>query len=618
MVTAPFQVQKCMGGIGRSGRHQYYDSGTSLKVSLEASSLSSSPIQSLAQPCAIASHPSFHSRLSLSGNHKENQGSSTSLLFSSLRRPQKGQVFPSSNRSLLNQFLIILTFKMKSVAKIVLNITEALWGCTLDITDAYFHLPLSWWFQIFFAFVVDHQIYVFQYVPFGLSTAPWAFSRVVKPIKSHLHNRLIIIYSFLDNFCILHQSPSGLEKVTDIVLQLLQKLGFQVNFRKSILIPSQKIVYLGVLFHLDTLHLSLPEEKVQTILSRCEFTTQLSLSSRRQLESLVGLLNFASYLVPLGRLHLLPLISWMNTHTSTETKDLLIPLTEEFKNLLQIWKHPNYLRSRVPMSIPTPSLQLMTDASRKAWSGVLLPHRIRGKWSVQDKYHSTNWLELKAILLSLQKFLPLLQNKNVLIMTDNSTAVSCIRRQGSLSSRHLMSLTTELLRFCYRHNISLVPKHLSGNLNVLADQGSRLSPVSTEWSLDRHTFNWIWDQWGPFQVDLFATRFNKKIPTFISPCPDPSASGVNAFSLHWDRWNSIYLFPPTPIISEVVARLQSFQGRGVLIAPLYAGSGWFPILRHRARDQIPLPPYHNLSQVTAEGRVFHPNPGIYQLHVWIL
>ena len=100
LVTAPFQVQKCMGGIGRSGRHQYYDSGTSLKVSLASSSLSSPPIQSLAQPRAIASHPSFHSRLSLSGNHKENQGSSTSLLFSSLRRPQKGQIFPSSNRSL--------------------------------------------------------------------------------------------------------------------------------------------------------------------------------------------------------------------------------------------------------------------------------------------------------------------------------------------------------------------------------------------------------------------------------------------------------------------------------------------------------------------------------------
>ena len=210
--------------------------------------------------------------------------------------------------SLLNKFLIIPTFKMETVAKITLSITEALWGCTLDITDAYFHLPLSWEFQMFFAFVINNIIYVFQYLPFGLSPAPWAFSRVMKPIKGYLHKKKIMIYSFLDDFCILHQTPSGLEEITTLVLQLLKKLGLQVNFRKSNLVPSQKVEYLGIIFHLDTLQLSLPQEKIITIISRCQFTNLQSQRSRRQLESLLGLLNFAYFLVPLGRLRL-PLIS---------------------------------------------------------------------------------------------------------------------------------------------------------------------------------------------------------------------------------------------------------------------------------------------------------------------
>ena len=115
-------------------------------------------------------------------------------------------------------------------------------------------------------------------------------------------------------------------------------------------------------------------------------------------------------------------------------------------------------------------------------------------------------------------------------MTDNETAVSCIRRQGSLKSALLMSLTTKLFNFCLQHSITLVPKHLSGRLNVLADQDSRRTPISTEWSLDPTIFKWICSLQGPFQVDLFATRYNNKLSKFISPCPDPLASGINALS----------------------------------------------------------------------------------------
>ncbi|CAL4240633.1 unnamed protein product, partial [Meganyctiphanes norvegica] len=267
-----------------------------------------------------------------------------------------------------------------------------------------------------------------------------------------------------------------------------------------LLTPSQTVKYLGVLFHLDSLTLSLPHSKILQISTLCLETLRHTHRSRRQLESLLGLLNFAASIIPLGRLRLLPLITWMNSKTSPGTRDIPVQLDHSFLDPLQIWQDTEFLSCHVPMTVPTPSLQLMTDASRGGWCGVLLPHKVWGLWPPEFGVHSSNWLELEAIYLSLVEFLQLLKGQDVLIMTDNTTAVSCLRHQGSLRSGPLMSLTITILEFCLLHSITLVPKHLPGGLNVLADRGSRSDPITTEWSLDKETFGWLSSLAGPFQV----------------------------------------------------------------------------------------------------------------------
>ena len=137
---------------------------------------------------------------------------------------------------------------------------------------------------------------------------------------------------------------------------------------------------------------------------------------------------------------------------------------------------------RTPMSFSTPTLQLMTDSSLLGWGGVLLPDSISGVWSKNQRRMSINWLELKAIQLSLIYFLPQIKGRLLMILTDNTTAVACIRRQGTLRSDPLMQLSKKILEFCFDHKITLVAKHLPGRLNVLADSRSRQTPIDTEWS----------------------------------------------------------------------------------------------------------------------------------------
>ena len=196
--------------------------------------------------------------------------------------------------------------------------------------------------------------------------------------------------------------------------------------------------------------------------------------------------------------------------------------------------------------------------------------------------------------------------------------MSCLKRQGTYRSDPLLYLSQEILEFCQSLAILLVPRHLSGELNVLADRHSRRGPVGAEWSLDQETFLWLSRLTDPFQVDLFATRENAQVPAFVSPFPDPLALGVDAFSLQWDAWESIYLFPPVKSLHRVVPLLSLFKGRGVLVAPLYPPSGWFPALLQRCGNPIPFPASLRLSQPSSEGIVYHEDPSVYRLHAWRL
>ena len=54
------------------------------------------------------------------------------------------------------------------------------------------------------------------------------------------------------------------------------------------------------------------------------------------------------------------------------------------------------------------------------------------------------------------------------------------------------------------------------------DQLSRATrPVATEWALNSLAFRAINLKWGEPGIDLFATRLNKQLLIYVSPCPDP-------------------------------------------------------------------------------------------------
>ena len=59
------------------------------------------------------------------------------------------------------------------------------------------------------------------------------------------------VYPYLDNILILGESPREIEQSVQITLQVLTRAGFIVNLKKSNLVPTQDLVYIGARFRMD-------------------------------------------------------------------------------------------------------------------------------------------------------------------------------------------------------------------------------------------------------------------------------------------------------------------------------------------------------------------------------
>ena len=191
-----------------------------------------------------------------------------------------------------------------------------------------------------------------------------------------------------------------------------------------------------------------------------------------------------------------------------------------------------------------------------------------------------------------------------------------LRKQGTLHNASLHELTEDILEFCAQYSITLIPRHLQGTLNVLADKGSRKGPISTEWSLDDSSFLFAASHVRIFpQVDLFATRYNYKIDPFVSPCPDSLAWAMDATLLDWNLWDSIYLYPPTALLPSLLSKITSFRGQGFLIAGRIPGTVITLALESRCSGYLELTS-PVLSQETDEGIVTFGPISRLRLHAW--
>ena len=76
-------------------------------------------------------------------------------------------------------FLEIPDFMMESAESIPQSLPRDAWVTSIDLVDTYFHITIHRGYQKCLRFQTRDTIYQFWALPFGLSPAPWVFSKIM-------------------------------------------------------------------------------------------------------------------------------------------------------------------------------------------------------------------------------------------------------------------------------------------------------------------------------------------------------------------------------------------------------------------------------------------------------
>lgn len=365
---------------------------------------------------------------------------------------------------------------------------------------------------------------------------------------------------------------------------LLQGLGFLINWEKSHPSPTQTLEFLGMILDSPSLAFILPEKKREKTRKLCVQALKNNRIKLRDLAKIMGNFAWAIPAVPFAQAHYRKVQRDLirALHKNVGDFESCFTLSEEAKADLSWWiTNMDSSKGKVIFS-GEPDMTIFSDASLTGWGAVFNGSTARGPWSVEDGQRHINELELLAAFFALQSFAATASNISISLQMDNCTAVCYINRGGGTHSRSLSDLATQISSWCESRKITVHASYLPGHLNIVADRESRMGLDSSDWALDQEVFTAINNVWT-CQVDLFAAAWNNKLEKFFAWTPQPQATGVDAFSTSWKGLKA-YAFPPFGLILRSLAKIRREQASLVLVSPYWPSAAWYPLLLELAVD----------------------------------
>ena len=113
---------------------------------------------------------------------------------------KEGTYRPVIDLKVLNQHLKVPHFKMHTVQTVLKTISPRDYAFTIDLTDAYLHIPVHKRDRKFLRFTSLGTRLQWTCLPFGLATASMVFTRLAHAVAAFLHKRSIHIIPYLDDW----------------------------------------------------------------------------------------------------------------------------------------------------------------------------------------------------------------------------------------------------------------------------------------------------------------------------------------------------------------------------------------------------------------------------------
>ena len=275
----------------------------------------------------------------------------------------------------LNKWIVHSHFKIEDKSYIKLLLDRNDFMISLDLRDAFHSISIHDDHKKFLCFEFLGTRYMFNVLPFGLTSAPRIFTKIVKPVIAYLRGLGLKLSVYLDDIIIIANSKTTLLNHAKLALDLFTKLGFNLNLRKSNLLPTNRLLHLGFIWDTSNTSLSLPTVKIDKIISLAKLLLELGSVPLRVLASFIGLLVSSHDGFKLSPLHYRQLQFCLFGYLAKKYKwEDPVKISKGARTDISWWENfsPDLAeRHSVPFSEKPCDVSLYSDAFSLGWGAYL-------------------------------------------------------------------------------------------------------------------------------------------------------------------------------------------------------------------------------------------------------
>ena len=459
-----------------------------------------------------------------------------------------------------------------------------------DFRSGYHHIDIfqEHWTYLGFSWTSEDGVtsyYCFVVLPFGLSTAPYIFTKVCRVFVKYWRSHGIKIVIFIDDGIGAASSYGKCKIVSEFVKMSIEDSGFLSNEEKSNWDPIQNAVWLGLEIDTKLFVLKIKEKRVTKIMSKIAEMQPREVASARQISSIAG--GVISQTIVLGPVTGLFTREMYHFIDSCHTWDKKVSIPTGVYNELTFWQENlpslNLKHLDEPLVPVCASTAVNSDASSQGCGAIMkiddTIFQAHKSFSTEEASRSSTWRELEAVVYAVRSFTPMLKGRVVNWETDNQ-AVPVIVTKGS-KKEHLQQLAVQLYFICKHNDINLHLNWIPRDENVVADELSKYVDYD-DWKTSDAFFNYLNQKWGPFTIDRFANHKNAKIVRHNALFWNPHCEAVDAFTQDWSH-ECNWVVPPVYLVADALRHAKACKASGTLIAPYWESAPFWPMLRENNR-----------------------------------
>ena len=384
--------------------------------------------------------------------------------------PPGGSVNDGIGKDQFLGFKVKLTFPtIDDIARRVFEMGRDAEMFKVDLSGYFLQLPVDPSEYSLLCFTWEGKFYFHIMSPMGLRSAPYFAQRTSNAIR-YMHEQMgFFLFNYIDDFI-------GVEKAHliwssfDSFIRLLNSLGVRESIEKRIA-PCKTMNCVGTLVDIENMQLRVLPDRMESLIGELKLWVWKEEVDRKELQSLIGKLQFICSCVRPGRIFMSRMIRLLKG-----VRDRIV-IDAEFKKDVEWWL--KYIKTFDGTSIiwmlheEQSHISAATDASLQGLGGFCgkqyfkcrVPKKLRGKNYIAQ-------LEMWAIVILFKIWSKEFTGRNLLIECDNQVVCSVLT-SGRSYNQALLELMREVVYIACTYKFEYRLKYIESKNNVIPDLLSR-------------------------------------------------------------------------------------------------------------------------------------------------